>query len=74
MTKTMLTYNTLNNFEKVYETTQYTNEEIEKIEFVAYVANMNKCNNPEWTEIDVFNNFIKILKRHGIRLEMKSMF
>lgn len=54
MTKTMLTYNTLSRFEKEYETAQYTKAEIEEIEFSAYVANMNRCNNPEWTEIDVF--------------------
>lgn len=72
MKKTMLTYNTLSSFEKEYETAQYTKAEIKEIEFSAYVANMNKCNNPEWTEIDVFNNFIQILEIQRIKTELKN--
>ena len=40
MKKTMLTCKTLDRFEAEYNTTQYTPDEIEKVEFAAYVANI----------------------------------
>lgn len=61
MKKTMLTYKTLDRFEREYETAQYSADEIETIEHCAYVANMNQCNNPEWTETDIFADFMRCL-------------
>lgn len=61
MKKTMLTYKTLDRFEREYETAQYNADEIETIEHCAYVANMNQCNNPEWNEADIFADFMRCL-------------
>lgn len=69
MKKTMLTYKTLNRFEREYKTEQYTPEQIETIEHAAYVANMNQCNNPDWTEADIFTDFIRVLGIHKIETE-----
>ena len=69
MKKTMLTYKTLDRFEREYKTEQYTPEQIETIEHAAYVANMNQCNNPDWTESDIFADFIRVLGIHKIETE-----
>lgn len=69
MKKTMLTYKTLDRFEREYKTEHYTPEQIETIEHAAYVANMNQCNNPEWTEADIFADFIRVLEVHKIETE-----
>jgi len=69
MKKTMLTYKTLDRFEREYKTEHYTPEQIETIEHAAYVANMNQCNNPEWTEADIFADFIRVLGVHKIETE-----
>lgn len=69
MKKTMLTYKTLDRFEREYKTEHYTPEQIETIEHAAYVANMNQCNNPEWTETDIFADFIRVLRVHKIETE-----
>ena len=69
MKKTMLTYKTLDRFEREYKTEHYTPEQIETIEHAAYVANMNQCNNPEWTEADIFADFIRVLGIHKIETE-----
>ena len=61
MKKTMLTYRTLDRFEREYETAHYTAAEIETIELCAYVANMNQCNHPEWTDADIFADFLRCL-------------
>ena len=61
MKKTALTYRTLDRFEREYLTGDYTPEQIETIEIAAYAANMNQCNNPEWTEADIFADFLRIL-------------
>lgn len=61
MKKTMLTYKTLDRFEREYETAQYNADEIETIEHCAYVANMNQCNHPEWNENDIFADFLRCL-------------
>lgn len=66
MTHTMLTDKTLTHFEAEYITGNYTAEETEKIEFAAYVANMNKCAHPEWTESDIFADFLRVLAIDGI--------
>ena len=66
MKKTMLTYKTLDRFEREYKTEHYTPEQIETIEHAAYVANMNQCNNPDWTEADIFADFIRVLGIHKI--------
>lgn len=72
MKKTMLTYKTLDRFEREYKTEHYTPEQIETIEHAAYVANMNQCNNPEWTEADIFADFIRVLGVHKIETETKT--
>lgn len=69
MKKTMLTYKTLDRFEREYKTEQYTPEQIETIEHAAYVANMNQCNNPDWTESDIYADFIRVLGIHKIETE-----
>ncbi len=69
MKKTMLTYKTLDRFEREYKTEHYTTEQIETIEHAAYVANMNQCNNPNWTESDIFADFIRVLGVHKIETE-----
>lgn len=69
MKKTMLTYKTLDRFEREYKTEHYTPEQIETIEHAAYVANMNQCNNPDWTEADIFADFIRVLGIHKIETE-----
>lgn len=69
MKKTMLTYKTLDRFEREYKTEHYTPEQIETIEHAAYVANMNQCNNTEWTEADIFADFIRVLGVHKIETE-----
>lgn len=66
MKKTMLTYKTLDRFEREYKTEHYTPEQIETIEHAAYVANMNQCNNPDWTESDIFADFIRVLGIHKV--------
>lgn len=66
MKHTMLTGKTLTRFEAEYITDGYTAEEVGKIEFAAYVANMNECAHPEWTESDIFADFIRVLAIDGI--------
>ena len=62
MKKTMLTYKTLDRFEAEYITENYTGAELESIELAAYVANMNRSSHPEWTESDIFTDFLRVLK------------
>lgn len=69
MKKSMLTCDTLDRFEREYKTEQYTPEQVEMIEHAAYVANMNQCNNPDWTETDIFADFIRVLGVHKIETE-----
>lgn len=66
MKHTMLTDKTLTRFEVEYITSNYTAEEAEKIEFAAYVANMNECAHTEWTESDIFADFLRVLAIDGI--------
>ena len=73
MEKTALTDKTLNRFEREYITDTYTAAEIEKIEFAAYVANMNKCNHLEWTESDIFADFLRVLAAHGVTAQKRKM-
>lgn len=72
MKKTMLTSKTLERFEAEYNTNQYTPDEIEKVEFAAYVANMNTCNHPEWTESDIFIEFLRVLSIDKITVTKKE--
>lgn len=72
MKKTMLTCKTLERFEVEYNTNQYTPDEIEKVEFAAYVANMNTCNHPEWTESDIFIEFLRVLSIDKITVTKKE--
>lgn len=72
MKKTMLTCKTLDRFEAEYNTTQYTPDEIEKVEFAAYVANMNTCNYSEWTENDIFKEFLRVLAIDKITVTKKE--
>lgn len=72
MKKTMLTCKTLDRFEAEYNTTQYTPDEIEKVEFAAYVANMNTCNHSEWTESDIFKEFLRVLAIDKITVTKKE--
>ena len=69
MKKSMLTCETLDRFEREYKTERYTSEQIETIEHAAYVANMNRCSHPEWTEADIFADFIRVLGIHKIETE-----
>ena len=71
--KTMLTYRTLDRFEEEYTVDQYTEAEIERIEHDAYVANMNVCAHPEWTEDDIFAWFLHCVKDiDGIELKKEE--
>ena len=72
MKKTMLTYRTLDRFENEYKTDHYTAAELEKISDAAYVANMNRCANPEWTDIDIFNDFLRVLNIDKIVVQQKG--
>lgn len=72
MKKTMLTCKTLDRFEAEYNTTQYTPDEIEKVEFATYVANMNTCNHSEWTESDIFKEFLRVLAIDKITVTKKE--
>lgn len=72
MKKTMLTCKTLDRFEAEYNTAQYTPDEIEKVEFAAYVANMNTCNHSEWTESDIFKEFLRVLAIDKITVTKKE--
>jgi hypothetical protein len=72
MKKTMLTCETLDRFEKEYKTEQYNANQIAQIEFAAYVANMNRCGHPEWTDADVFADFLRVLEIDKIEIENKS--
>lgn len=66
MKMTALTYTTLHRFELENVIDCYTEKEIETIEYAAYVANMNECAHPEWTEQDVYNDFLRILSYHEL--------
>ena len=68
----MLTYRTLDRFERDYETEHYTEEQIAKIELAAYVANMNSVSHPEWNERNIFADFLRILKIDKIDLTKKQ--
>lgn len=72
MKKTMLTYKTLDRFEGEYKTEQYTAAELEKIEFAAYVANMNASQHSEWSEDDIYNEFFRVLGVDHIETEAKE--
>ena len=71
MKKSMLTYRTLDRFERDYKTEHYTEEQIAKIELAAYVANMNTVAHPEWNERNIFKDFLRVLKIHKIDLIKK---
>jgi hypothetical protein len=73
MKKTMLTYKTLDRFEAECITENYTEAEIEAVEHAAYVANMNTCAHPEWTEADIFNDFMRVLSIHKITTTPKAI-
>ena len=73
MKKTMLTYKTLDRFENEFITENYTEAEIEAVEYAAYVANMNTCTHPEWTEADIFNDFMRVLSIHKITTTPKAI-
>ena len=60
MKMTALALETLTRFENEYKTSQYTEEQTETIEHAAYVANMNKCAHPGWTQEDIFADFLLI--------------
>ena len=72
MKKTMLTYRTLDRFERDYKTEHYTEEQIAKIERAAYVANMNTVTHPEWNERNIFEDFLRVLKINKIDLIKKQ--
>lgn len=61
MKKTMLAYKTLDRFEAEYKTEQYTKAQIEAIELAAYIANMNRSAHRDWTDNDIFADFLRIL-------------
>lgn len=64
MNKTMLTYKTLNRFEAENRVDNYTDKEIGIIEYAAYVANMNECSYPGWTDADIYADFLRVLSIH----------
>lgn len=66
MKMTALTFDTLRRFETEYITGKYTDGQIKAIERTAYVANMNALNCPEWTDDDIFYDFIRVVKLHHI--------
>ena len=67
MKKTMLTYRTLDKFENEFVTEFYTEEEIKKIEYCAYVANIGN----EGTEEEIFKKFLRVLRIEKITYELK---
>lgn len=66
MKMTALTDKTLRRFETENVTDCYTAAETKLIECAAYVANMNECAHPEWTEADIYNDFLRVLEWHEI--------
>lgn len=70
MKKTMLTSRTLDRFEAEYITDTYTEKELERVEFAAYVANMNR--RADWTEDDVFADFLRVLGIDHITVTPKT--
>jgi hypothetical protein len=72
MKKTMLTYKTLDRFETENITENYTAHELERVEFAAYVANMNCCTHPEWTETDIYTDFLRVLDVEKITVTPKT--
>ena len=68
MKKTMLTYRTLDRFEAECKVSHYDAEQIEKIELAAYVANMNQCAHPEWTDADIYKDFFRVLDIHKVEV------
>lgn len=67
MKKTMLTYRTLDRFEREFVTELYTEAEIEKIEYCAYVANLGN----EGTEEEIFKKFLRVMRIEKITYELK---
>lgn len=61
MKKTMLTYKTLDRFEAEYKTEQYAKAQIAAIEMAAYIANMNQSSHCDWTDDDIFADFLRVL-------------
>lgn len=61
MKKSMLTADTLDRFEEEFETEHYTEDKLRRIEYSAYVANMNKCAHPDWSAEDIFADFLRVL-------------
>lgn len=73
MKKTMLTYKTLDRFESENITENYTAQELERVEFAAYVANMNACAHAEWTEADIYADFLRVLDIDKITVTPKTI-
>lgn len=76
MKKTMLTFDLLVKFENEYITENYTDEQKRTIETDAKIAMFNRhChleNNEEWTETDIFNDFLRILEIDKISVTPKT--
>lgn len=66
--KSMLTCDTLYRFEAENDISIYDADQVKRIEDAAYVANMNKCGHPEWTEEDIYNDFLRVLGIHKIEI------
>lgn len=59
MKKTMLTYKTLDRFEKLVDINTLTNEQIKEIELNAYCANMGAK-----TQEDAWNCFCRLINEY----------
>lgn len=66
MRKTMLTWDVLEHFEAEYNTKHYNEEQCRTIESAAFIANVNRNYNPEWTKTDIFTDFLRLLRLRKI--------
>lgn len=66
MKKTMLTYKTIERFEREF-ITNYTEDDEKKIDYCAYVANIGA----EGSEEEIFKNFLRVMRIEGVPYELR---
>lgn len=66
MKKTMLTYKTIERFERDY-VINYTEDDEKKIDYCAYVANIGA----EGTEEEIFKNFLRVMRIENVPYELR---
>ena len=66
MKKTMLTYKTIEKFEREF-ITNYTEDDEKKIDYCAYVANIGA----EGSEEEIFKNFLRVMRIENVPYELR---